>query len=187
MPVKSDKWIKKMCNEKKMIEPFEKSLVSEGKISYGLSSYGYDLRLYDEFRVMKKDAPEGKIITDPKNAGKYGFETSKKDIFEIEPGITVLGRSYEYFRIPRNTLAVCYGKSTYARCGILVNITPLEPEWEGYITIAISNISSETVKLYSMEGISQVVFIESDETCLISYADRKGKYQSQKDITSAKV
>ncbi len=187
MPAKADRWIKKMCIEKKMIEPFEEGLVSEGKISFGLSSYGYDLRLYDEFRIVKKNESSGQIITDPKDSAKYGYETFKGDVFELAPGTTVLGRSYEYFRIPRNTIALCWGKSTYARCGVLVNITPLEPEWEGYITIAISNISSQAVKLYAMEGISQVVFIESDETCLVSYADRKGKYQAQNDITSAKV
>jgi len=185
MPTKSDNWIIRMAENKGMIEPFERGQVKNGNISYGVSSYGYDLRLFDEYKIPSKLPSDG--IIDPKNLNDSIYENVKEEVLEIEAGQTVLGRSYEFFRIPRNTIAICYGKSTYARCGILVNITPLEPEWEGYITIAISNISSEAVKLYSMEGISQVIFIEGDETCLVSYADRKGKYQSQKDITSAKV
>ncbi|RMF97447.1 MAG: dCTP deaminase [Candidatus Schekmanbacteria bacterium] len=185
MPVKNDEWIKRMSLERGMIEPFCEKLSSNGVISYGLSSYGYDIRLFNEFKVINDT---GKMETvDPKDSKRYDFETIKTDVFEIKPGQTVLGRSLEYFRIPRNVIVLCFGKSTYARCGILVNITPLEPEWEGYITIAISNISLNRVKLYALEGISQIVFIESDETCLVSYADRKGKYQAQKEITSAKV
>ena len=185
MPAKSDNWIIGMAEKKGMIEPFERSQIKNGNISYGVSSYGYDLRLFDEYKIPSKLPADG--IIDPKNLNASIYENVKKGVLEIEAGQTVLGRSLEYFRIPRNIIVLCFGKSTYARCGVLTNITPLEPEWEGYITIAISNISSESVRIYSMEGISQVVFIESDETCRISYADRKGKYQAQRGITSSKV
>ncbi|MBI5375888.1 MAG: dCTP deaminase [Candidatus Schekmanbacteria bacterium] len=185
MSVKSDNWLVKMAKEKGMIEPFEASQIKKGNISYGVSSYGYDLRLFDEYRVPQGNRETATI--DPKNLDISVYKNVKAPVLEIEPGQTVLGRSLEYFRIPRDIIVLCFGKSTYARCGLLVNITPLEPEWEGFITIAISNISSSKVRAYSMEGISQAVFIESDETCAVSYADKGGKYQAQKAITYAKI
>ncbi len=168
--LKNDKWIKEMVKTFSMIEPFSEEMVSEGVISYGLSSFGYDFRLSDEFLVPTK----GKTF-DPKS-GIQGFRKKKAEKLVLSSCSYVLGRSVEYFRIPRNVLGICVGKSTYARSGIIINITPLEPGWEGYITIAISNISQRKVVLYAGEGIGQVLFFESEEP-LISYADRKGKYQ----------
>ncbi|MDR0485201.1 MAG: dCTP deaminase [Elusimicrobiota bacterium] len=181
--LKNDLWIKKMSIENKMIEPFEAGQISDGAISFGTSSYGYDMRVADEFLTMKKDISN----IDPKNTIS-AFDGKRVDGFIIiEPRQTILGKSVEYFKIPRDILAITFGKSTYARCGILINVTPLEPEWEGFITISISNISSMPVKVYANEGIAQVLFLQSDEPCGISYSDRKGKYQKQKDITSAKI
>lgn len=175
--VMNDIWIKKMALENKMIEPFEEKLVSEGVISYGLSSYGYDFRLSDEFMV-----PVEGVSIDPKNVKLDDFKTIKSPKIKVKPSSYILGRSFEYFRIPRNVIGICTGKSTYARSGIIVNITPLEPEWEGYITISIFNTSGREVTLYAFEGIAQVIFIEAKETCKISYRDRKGKYQEAKGI-----
>jgi len=169
-----------MVLENDMIRPFEPCQVKRGNISYGLSSYGYDIRVADEFKIFKGGHRD---ILDPKKIDSGLFEDVKEKVIIIPGNSFILARSLEYFKIPRNILAICTGKSTYARIGLIVNITPLEPEWEGYITIEISNTSPSSVRLYAGEGIGQVVFFESDEICQISYADRKGRYQSQKGIT----
>jgi len=180
MSIKPDTWIKKMALEYDMIKPFEPGQIKNGNISYGLSSYGYDIRIADEFKIFKgsKDS-----VIDPKKITPGLFEDFRGEACIISPNSFILARSVEYFKIPRNTLALCTGKSTYARIGVIVNVTPLEPSWEGYLTIEISNTSPCPVKLYANEGIAQVVFLESTEVCQISYADRKGRYQSQKAIT----
>ncbi len=177
--IKSDKWIKEMAEKQKMIEPFEEIQVKKG-ISYGVSSYGYDFRLADEFKIFK---PDKETILDPKNFPKQCFENFKGDYCIISPNSFVLACSLEYFRIPRNILTICVGKSSYARCGIIVNVTPFEPEWIGFATLEISNTSPSPAKIYANEGIAQVIFFEADEECLVSYADKKGKYQAQKEIT----
>lgn len=181
--IKNDRWIKKMSLEHKMIEPFEERQVKEGIISYGLSSYGYDLRVSDEFKILSKNI----AVLDPKGLNPEFFIDFKGEVCVIPPNSFILGRSVEYFRIPRNVMTICVGKSTYARCGIITNVTPFEPEWEGYVTLEISNTSPSPAKIYANEGIAQVIFFESDEECLVSYADRKGKYQAQKDITISKI
>jgi len=183
MSVKSDKWIKKMAQKHKMIEPFEEKQVRKNVISYGLSSYGYDMRIDNEFSIPQK----GKVLIDPKNRRKVAFKTVKADEYIIPSNSYILAKSVEYFRIPRKVITVCFGKSTYARCGIIVNITPFEPEWEGFVTMCIVNVSSHPAKVYAKEGIAQVLFLESDENCLVSYKDKKGKYQAQKEITTAKL
>jgi dCTP deaminase len=172
-----------MCREKGMIEPFDEGGTRAGVISYGLSSYGYDLRLADDFFLMTADPVS---VLDPKAAQGEEKKTNGAP-FTLAAHSFVLGRSLEYFRIPRNVIGLCFGKSTYARCGILINVTPLEPEWEGYLTISIGNTAALPVLLYPGEGIAQIVFIESDELCEISYGDRKGKYQKQERITPSKV
>jgi len=182
--LKPDSWIKKMALERDMIKPFQSQQVKKNNISYGLSSYGYDIRIADEFKIFK--GSNKKNILDPKNVGPDLFEDFKGEICVIPPNSFILARSFEYFKIPSNVLALCTGKSTYARIGVIVNVTPLEPSWEGYLTIAISNTSGSPAKLYANEGIAQVVFFESDEQCDITYADRKGKYQSQQSITLSK-
>lgn len=181
--IKNDRWIKRLALEHRMIEPFEERQVKEGKISYGLSSYGYDIRLSDEFKILNINTP----FIDPKNLGPESFQNFKGEICVIPPNSFILGRSIEYFRIPRNVITICVGKSTYARCGIITNITPFEPEWEGHVTLGISNTSPFPARIYANEGIAQVIFFECDEECSISYADRKGKYQAQKDITLPKI
>ncbi|GHT32796.1 dCTP deaminase [Endomicrobiia bacterium] len=182
--VKNDKWIKKMSLEHKMIEPFEAGQVREGRISYGTSSYGYDMRLSNEFMVMKKDT--GTI--DPKQSQEELFESvTVEHYIEIAPNSIILGKTIEYFKIPRDIITIAFGKSTYARCGIFVNITPFEPEWEGFVTLSIANTTSLPVKVYANEGIAQVLFLGASDVCEVSYADRKGKYQAQKTITSAKI
>lgn len=183
MPIKPDRWIEKMSRERGMIEPFEPRQVKKG-ISYGLSSYGYDFRLSDTFKVLQ--TKDGAVL-DPKNFDALTFEEVKADFFDIPSGSYCLGRSLEYFRIPRNILTICYGKSTYARCGVSIHVTPFEPEWEGYVTIAIVNNGPIPARVYANEGIGQVLFLESDEACAVSYADKKGKYQAQKEITGAKI
>ena len=184
--VKSDKWIIKKSLEDKMIEPFEAGQVKDGKISFGTSSYGYDMRLSDKFMLMK--ANDGQTVLDPKKSPEELFENvTVKDFIVIPPNSIVLGKTVEYFRIPRDVVTIAFGKSTYARCGILVNVTPFEPEWEGFVTLSIANTTSSPVKVYANEGIAQVLFLGADEVCEISYADRKGKYQAQKTITSAKI
>jgi dCTP deaminase len=181
--VKNDKWIKKMALEKGLIEPFEPSQVREGKISFGTSSYGYDMRISNEFMVMKNNAK----VVDPKNSVDVFKSIIVTDFIEIPPNSIILGKTIEYFRIPRDIITIAFGKSTYARCGIFINITPFEPEWEGYVTLSISNTTSLPVKVYANEGIAQVLFLQASEVCEISYADRKGKYQAQKTITQAKI
>lgn len=180
--VKPDYWIRKMSLEKGMIEPFEEGIVRQGMISFGVSAYGYDMRISDEFKLW-----QGNGVVDPKVQSDDMYKNVKCDVLELEPNSTALGRTVEYFRIPRDVLAICYGKSTYARCGVFFNITPLEPEWEGYITVSIVNTNRHPVKLYAGEGIAQVLFIAGDGICEKSYADKKGKYQSQKDITVSRV
>lgn len=173
-----------MALEFNMIKPFEPRQIKDKNISYGLSSYGYDIRIADEFKIFK--GFRDKEILDPKNIRPDLFEDFKGDICVIPSNSFILARSFEYFKIPPNVLALCTGKSTYARIGVIVNVTPLEPSWEGYLTIAISNTSDSPAKIYANEGIAQVVFFESDEQCDVTYADRKGKYQSQQSITLSK-
>lgn len=184
MAIKSDKWIKKMALEYKMIEPFIESQITKGVISYGLSSYGYDVRIANEFKIFTNI---NSTIVDPKNFDPQSFVDFKGDVCIIPPNSFALGMTVEYFRIPRNILVICVGKSTYARCGIIVNVTPLEPEWEGRATLEISNTTPLPAKIYANEGIAQLIFFESDEICSISYADKKGKYQAQKGITLPRV
>jgi len=182
--IKPDKWIREMA-AKGMIEPFAPEQVKDGKISFGVSSYGYDMRVADEFKVF--DGSKNDLL-DPKKYNPALFrEVKAKEYIEIPPNSFILARSVEYFRIPRNILTICFGKSTYARCGLIVNVTPFEPEWEGFVTMSISNTSGASVKLYCNEGIAQVIFMESNEVCQTSYADKKGKYQAQKEITHAKI
>lgn len=183
MTIQSDQWIAQMALKKGMIEPFAPNQVRTG-ISFGLSSYGYDFRLSRHFQLLRAKPSD---ILDPKNFSSLKFEGFEADYFEIPPGHYCLGRSLEYFQIPREVLGVCFGKSTYARSGILINVTPLEPEWEGYITLAIANYSPIPARVYAGEGIAQVIFLEAKEECAISYADKKGKYQTQKEITGAKI
>ena len=182
--IKSGRWIRQMACEKKMIEPFDEKQVAKGVISYGISSYGYDMRISDEFKVFTSAGGtlHGTIV-DPKRFDPESFVTIKGESCIIPPNHYALGRSVEWFRIPREVITICLGKSTYARCGIIVNVTPFEPEWEGYVTLEISNSTPLPVKVYANEGIAQVLFFEGDEVCEVSYADKKGRYQSQKDIT----
>jgi dCTP deaminase len=184
MAVKSDRWISKMAHEHGMIEPFADRQNREGVISFGVSSYGYDMRVADEFKVFTN--VYGTVV-DPKNFDPNAFVTVQGPICTIPPNSFALGRSVEYFRIPRNVITVCLGKSTYARCGIIVNVTPFEPEWEGFVTLEISNTTPLPARIYANEGIAQVLFFESDEACNVSYADKKGKYQAQVGITTAKL
>jgi len=184
MGLKPDHWIRKMALEHKMIEPFADSQVREGVISYGVSSYGYDIRIADEFKIYQ--AVAGAVI-DVKNYDPRAVEDFKGEVCVIPPNSFVLARTVEYFRIPRGVLTICFGKSTYARCGIIVNVTPFEPEWEGFVTLGISNTNPLPARLYANEGIAQVLFFEADEQCSISYADKKGKYQQQQTIVPAKL
>jgi dCTP deaminase len=184
MPVKSDGWIRRMALEHRMIEPFAPEQVREGKISFGTSSYGYDMRVGDEFKIF---TPKSGSVLDPKQPSDGMFVSFTGNVCEIPSHSFVLARSVEYFRIPRDILTICFGKSTYARCGIVVNVTPFEPEWEGFVTMAILNTSPVPVRIYANEGIAQVIFLKADEVCETSYADKKGKYQAQKTITAAKV
>ena len=168
-----------MAEEKKMITPFVAQQVKDGVISYGVSSYGYDIRVADEYKIFTNVFS---AVVDPKGFDPKSMVDFKGDVCVIPPNSFALARSVEYFRIPRNVLTICLGKSTYARCGIIVNVTPFEPEWEGYVTLEISNTTPLPAKIYSNEGIAQVLFFEADEECLVSYADKKGKYQKQQDI-----
>lgn len=181
--VKNDDWIIKTA-EKGMIEPFNKEQLKKGVISYGVGSYGYDMRIADEFKVFT-DA--GSDSLDPKNFNGASFSDFKGDLCLIPPHSFALGRSVEYFKIPRDIVVICFGKSTYARCGVVVNVTPLEPEWEGHVTIAIINTAPVPAKIYSNEGIAQLIFLGAAEVCKTSYADKAGKYQAQKGITLAKI
>lgn len=184
MAVQADHWIARAAKELRMIEPFEPRQVRKAVISYGLSSYGYDLRLGDEFRIF---APKAGGVLDPKRPRPDWYVEHRAERCEVPANGFVLGRSLEYFRIPRDVIALCFGKSTYARCGVVVNVTPLEPEWEGHITMAICNTAPVPVVLYAGEGIAQVVFLRASQPCEISYADRRGKYQAQKTITPPQV
>ncbi len=184
MGVKPDHWIARMAREHQMIDPFQESLMREGKISFGLSSYGYDLRVGQSYKVFRGRPVD---CVDPKDVPAELFDDFQGEHCVIEPGTFVLAQSVEYFKIPRDILTICVGKSTYARCGILVNVTPFEPEWEGHVTMSISNTGSAPVKVHSGEGIAQVIFFEASEVCQTSYADRKGKYQAQKGIVLSKV
>src|SRR4030081_2325413 len=180
--IKSDRWIRRMAQEHDMINPYSEKQVSDGVISYGVSSYGYDLRVADEFRIFTN---VNSTIVDPKNFDSRNFVEFKGPICIIPPNSFALARSVEYFRIPRNVLTICVGKSTYARCGIITNVTPLEPEWEGFVTLEISNTTPLPARIYANEGIAQVLFFTADEgdECEISYKDKKGKYQAQRGIT----
>lgn len=168
-----------MALEKRMIEPFEESQVRTG-ISYGLTSYGYDFRIGRTFKIY---SPNIKGVMDPKNFDQSNFRDFEGDICEIPPNSYVLGQTVEYFRIPRDVITICVGKSTYARCGVYLHVTPFEPEWEGHATIAISNATPLPARIYANEGIGQIMFLGADEVCAVSYADKKGKYQAQKEIT----
>jgi len=179
MSIKSDKWIKRMALEHRMIEPFEDRQVRAGVVSFGLSSYGYDIRVADEFKIFTNI---NNSIVDPKAFDPRSFVDFQGEVALIPPNSFALGRSVEYFKIPRNVLTICVGKSTYARCGIITNVTPFEPEWEGNVTLEISNTTPLPAKIYANEGIAQVLFFESDEACETSYADRQGKYQGQQGI-----
>ena len=181
--VKNDRWIKEMA-EKGMITPFAENQVREGAISYGISSYGYDMRISDRFKIFNNSGGE---VVDPKGFDPGSFTDFKGDVCVIPANSFVLATSVEYFKLPRDVIVICLGKSTYARCGVVVNVTPLEPEWEGHVTIEISNTSPRPVKLYANEGIAQIIFLGADELCIRSYADKKGKYQAQKDITLPKI
>ncbi len=184
MGIKPDAWIRRMARDQKMIDPFEESQVREGVISYGLSSYGYDIRVADEFKIFTNI---NTTIVDPKDFSRQSFVDFQGPICIIPPNSFALARTVEYFRIPRSILTICVGKSTYARCGIIVNVTPFEPEWEGHATLEISNTTPLPARIYAREGIAQVIFFESDEVCERSYADKQGKYQGQKEITLPRI
>jgi len=177
--IKSDRWIRQQALEKGMIKPFEERQVRAGVISYGLSSYGYDLRIADEFKIFTNI---NSTLVDPKAFDPRSFVDYQGPVCIVPPNSFALGRSVEYFKIPRNVLTISVGKSTYARCGIITNVTPFEPEWEGFVTLEISNTTPLPAKIYANEGIAQVLFFESDEACQTSYADRQGKYQGQQGI-----
>jgi dCTP deaminase len=182
--IKNDRWIRKMAKEAAMIAPFEDRQVRQGVISFGLSSYGYDIRIADEFKIFTNI---NTTIVDPKDFDLRSFVDVKGPVCLIPPNSFALGRSVEYFKIPRSVMTICLGKSTYARCGIITNVTPFEPEWEGFVTLEISNTTPLPAKIYSNEGIAQVLFFESDEVCEVSYADKKGKYQAQQGITIPRI
>ena len=184
MSIKSDRWIRLMAQEHKMIEPFEEKQVREGVISYGVSSYGYDMRVARSFRVFTN---VNSTLVDPKQFDDRSFVIYEGDVCIIPPNSFALATSVEYFRIPRKIMTLCVGKSTYARCGIITNVTPFEPEWEGHVTLEISNTTPLPAKIYGGEGIAQVLFFESDEECETSYADKKGKYQKQLGVTLPKL
>jgi len=184
MGLKPDHWIRKMANEHRMIEPFEPGQVRNGQISYGVSSYGYDIRVAHEYMIFTNVYS---AVVDPKHFDPRSMVEYKGDVCVIPPNSFALARTVEYFRIPKNVLTVCLGKSTYARCGIIVNVTPFEPEWEGYVTLEISNTTPLPAKIYSNEGIAQVLFFEGDEPCETTYADKKGKYQKQQSIVLPKL
>ncbi|OGO12759.1 MAG: dCTP deaminase [Chloroflexi bacterium RBG_13_66_10] len=184
MGLKPDQWIVRMARDHRMIEPFEAGQVRDGVISYGVSSYGYDIRVADEFKIFTNVFS---AIVDPKHFDTRSMVDYHGEVCVIPPNSFALARTVEYFRIPRTVLTICVGKSTYARCGIIVNVTPFEPEWEGYVTLEISNTTPLPARIYANEGIAQVLFFEADEPCQISYADKKGKYQSQKTIELPKL
>jgi dCTP deaminase len=184
MSIKSDRWIKRMALEHRMIEPFVEAQVRQGVVSYGLSSYGYDIRVADEFKVFTNI---NSTVIDPKHFDPRSFVDIKADVCIVPPNSFALARTIEYFRIPRDVLTICLGKSTYARCGIIVNVTPFEPEWEGTVTLEISNTTPLPARIYANEGIAQVLFFQSDEPCEVSYGDKQGKYLKQQGVTLPKV
>jgi dCTP deaminase len=184
MAIKPDRWIRRMAKEHGMIVPFCEEQVRDGVISYGLSSYGYDVRIADEFKIFTNI---NSTIVDPKHFDPRSFVDFRGDVCIIPPNSFALARTVEYFRIPRNVLTICVGKSTYARCGIIVNVTPFEPEWEGIVTLEVSNTTPLPAKIYANEGIAQVLFFEGDEPCETSYADKRGKYQAQQGLTLPKL
>jgi len=180
MSIKSDRWIRRMAKEHGMIEPFADAQVRDGVISFGVSSYGYDMRVAREFRIFTNALS---AIVDPKAFDPKSFVSFEGDVCIVPPNSFALARSVEYFRIPRDVLTICVGKSTYARCGIITNVTPFEPEWEGFVTLEISNTTPLPARIYANEGIAQVLFFEGDEAPEVSYADKKGKYQKQVGVT----
>lgn len=184
MSIKSDRWIRQMASDHGMIEPFEEKQVRQDVISFGLSSYGYDMRVADEFRIFHNALSP---VVDPKAFDERSFVEYEGDVCLIPPNSFALARSVEYFRIPRDVLTICVGKSTYARCGIITNVTPFEPEWEGFVTLEISNTTPLPARIYANEGIAQVLFFESDEPCEVSYRDKKGKYQAQTGVTPPRL
>lgn len=188
MSIKADRWIREMAEQHGMIEPFEPGQVREREgeriISYGTSSYGYDVRCANDFKIFTNIES---TIVDPKEFDESSFVDKQSDVCVIPPNSFALARTVEYFRIPRNVLTVCLGKSTYARCGIIVNVTPLEPEWEGHVTLEFSNTTPLPAKIYAHEGVAQMLFFESDEVCETSYKDRGGKYQGQRGVTLPKA
>lgn len=184
MSIKADRWIRQQALERGMIEPFVEEQVRGGVVSFGLSSYGYDIRIADEFKIFTN---VNSTIIDPKQFDPRSFVDIKDDVCIIPPNSFVLGRTVEYFRIPRNVLCVCVGKSTYARCGLIVNVTPFEPGWEGFITLEVSNSTPLPAKIYANEGIAQVLFFEGDEEPLVAYNDRDGKYQGQTGVTLPRI
>jgi dCTP deaminase len=184
MSIKSDHWIREQALQHEMIRPFSEKQVREGVISYGLSSYGYDLRVANEFKIFTN---VNSAIIDPKAFDERSFVAVQSDSVLVPPNSFALARSIEYFKIPRDVLTICVGKSTYARCGIIVNVTPFEPEWEGYVTLEISNTTPLPARVYANEGLCQILFFQSDEVCEVSYADRQGKYQKQQGIVLPKL
>ena len=184
MGLKPDHWIRKMVREEGMIEPFADNQVHDGVISYGVSSYGYDIRVANEFKIFTNVYS---AIVDPKDFKSDSMVDFKGDVCVIPPNSFALARTVEYFRIPRSVLTICVGKSTYARCGIIVNVTPFEPQWEGFVTLEISNTTPLPARIYANEGIAQVLFFQADEECETSYADKKGKYQKQESIVLPKL
>ena len=188
MTIKSDRWIRHMAETQRMIEPFEARQVRETAagpvVSWGTSSYGYDIRCSNEFKIFTNI---NSAVVDPKNFDANSFVNITSDVCIIPPNSFALARTVEYFRIPRNVLTICLGKSTYARCGIIVNVTPFEPEWEGFVTLEFSNTTPLPAKIYANEGIAQVIFFESDEPCEVSYKDRNGKYQGQTGVALPKI
>ena len=184
MSIKNDRWITQMAREHRMIEPFESSQVRSGVISYGVSAYGYDMRVAREFKIFTNVLSS---VVDPKNFDPRSFVPFEGDVCIVPPNSFALAMSVEYFRIPRKVMTICVGKSTYARCGIITNVTPFEPEWEGYVTLEISNTTPLPAKIYANEGIAQVLFFEGDEEPLVSYKDKKGKYQGQVGVTLPKI
>jgi dCTP deaminase len=184
MGIMPDHWIRKMAREQRMIEPFADSQVRDGVISYGVSSYGYDIRVADEFKIFTNVYS---AVVDPKHFDPKSMVDYKGEVCVIPPNSFALAKTVEYFRIPRSVLTICVGKSTYARCGIIVNVTPFEPEWEGFVTLEISNTTPLPARIYANEGIAQVLFFQAEEICEVSYADKKGKYQKQQTIVLPKL
>jgi dCTP deaminase len=182
--LKSDRWIRRMAQEHDMINPYSEKQVSQGVISYGVSSYGYDLRVADEFKIFTN---VNCTVVDPKNFDERSFVTVRSDVAIVPPNSFALARSVEYFKIPRDVLTVCVGKSTYARCGIIVNVTPLEPGWEGHVTLEFSNTTPLPAKIYANEGACQFLFLAGNEPCEVTYADRAGKYMGQRGVTLPKL